>query len=524
MFDQLVGAAGGTRGAAAVGAWARVENAACARRLLASAEVLERLLSEAGAVDREQWCIDNWSRRLLASAEVLERLLSEAGAVDREQWCIDNWSMAAAEVAAAQGVSLGVASHQLLIADELRHRLPRVGEVFATGAISYRMVAAVAARTRLVRDPDAMAKVDTELAAQIGGWGSLSVEKLQNAIDYWVDRYDPAAVRRSESHARGRYVDIYDPDDGSGTASIQGSLLATDADALDQRLDAMAAAVCDADPRTVEQRRSDALGAWGRGADRLQCACGRADCAAAAATASAVVVHVVAGEESLTDDTAAQLDGEAPRPQGEPMSPAATDPGYLMGRGMLPAPLLAAKLAGTAKLKPVVHPGDSPPERRYTPSAVLAWFVRCRDLTCRFPGCDEPADRCDLDHTIPYPHGPTQASNLKCLCRKHHLLKTFGGWRDEQHPDGTVVWTSRHGQRVTTCPGSKVLFPSLCRPTAPVDPARVAAAQATADANTRGLMMPRRKQTRAESRARAIDEERRHNEVYVAERNKPPPF
>jgi hypothetical protein len=41
--------------------------------------------------------------------------------------------------------------------------------------------------------------------------------------------------------------------------------------------------------------------------------------------------------------------------------------------------------------------------------------VRCRDLTCRWPGCDVPAMRCDLDHTIPHAKGgPTHAGNLKC--------------------------------------------------------------------------------------------------------------
>jgi hypothetical protein len=110
--------------------------------------------------------------------------------------------------------------------------------------------------------------------------------------------------------------------------------------------------------------------------------------------------------------------------------PANTNPAVVLGGAMLPAPLLAAKLASTATIRPVIHPGDSPPEPRYTPSAGLARFVRCRDITCRFPGCDEPADQCDIDHTIPYPMGPTQAANLKCLCRKHHLLKTFCGWRD----------------------------------------------------------------------------------------------
>jgi len=45
----------------------------------------------------------------------------------------------------------------------------------------------------------------------------------------------------------------------------------------------------------------------------------------------------------------------------------------------------------------------------------LAAFVRCRDLTCRWPGCDTPAPNCDLDHTIPYSRGgPTHAAKLRC--------------------------------------------------------------------------------------------------------------
>jgi hypothetical protein len=56
--------------------------------------------------------------------------------------------------------------------------------------------------------------------------------------------------------------------------------------------------------------------------------------------------------------------------------------------------------------------------RAAAPSQALADFVRCGDLSCRFPGCDKPAVGSDLDHTIPYGHGgPTHASNLKCLCR-----------------------------------------------------------------------------------------------------------
>jgi len=45
----------------------------------------------------------------------------------------------------------------------------------------------------------------------------------------------------------------------------------------------------------------------------------------------------------------------------------------------------------------------------------------------------------------------------------HHLLKTFwvgrGGWSDEQHPDGTIVWTTPAGLRKRVPTGSRVLFP-----------------------------------------------------------------
>jgi Domain of unknown function (DUF222) len=492
MFDQLATTAAGACGAAAVGAWARVENAACAQRLF-------------------------------AIADVLEARLAADGSAEREQWCLDNWDAVAAEVAAAHTVSLGVASHQLIVASALRERLPRVAEVFAAGQISYRLVNAIVSRTRLIKDPEAMAKVDTELAAVVGGWGALSVAKTEAAIDYWVDRYDPRGLVRTELSARGRHVDVKPTDSGSGLSWIEGTLFNHDAAALDKRLDAMARAVCDADPRTVEQRRADALGALAHGGDRLACLCGAADCAAAEAGPSTVVVNVIAEEKSLADDTAVQLDGASPpgpttaqlramtlaealaQPAGT--GPANTNPAVMMGGGMLPAPLLAAKLADTATIRPVIHPGDSPPEPRYVPPAGLARFVRCRDITCRFPGCDEPADHCDVDHTIPYPLGPTCASNLGCLCRKHHLLKTFWGWVNRQLPDGTMIWTAPSGQAYTTYPGSRLSFPTLCRPAAPVS----APADTPSAPPNRGLMMPRRKTTRAQDRAQRIEAERARN-------------
>jgi hypothetical protein len=507
MFDSLVAATGGTSGADAAGAWARVENAACARRLAATADTME-------------------ARR------------AAVGSAERDQWCFDNWDAVAAEVAAEQNVSHGVASHQLLVAMALRERLPRVAEVFATGAISYRLVSAIVARTRLVTDLEARAQLDAAIAADVAGWGGLSVAKAEAAIDWWVDRFDPGALRRTEHSARGRHLDVIPAEDGSGLSYLEGKLFVHDGEALNQRLREMARGVCADDPRTIDQRRADAMASLGRGQD-LSCACGNPECAAAGAAApGATVVHVVAEERSLADGTPVQLDGEAPcRPAlDKPLpemtiaeaaqafapepdnGPAESNPAVVIGAGIMPAPLLAAKLAASATIRPLIHPGDAPSEPQYVPSRKLADFVRCRDMTCRFPGCDEPAYRCDLDHTIPYPVGPTCASNLACLCRKHHLLKTFCGWIDRQLPDGTVIWTAPGGQRYTTCPGSRLLFPALCKPTAPV------ASQAAIPEAATGLTMPRRTRTREQNRQRSIQAERKLNDEYVAERNKPPPF
>jgi Domain of unknown function (DUF222) len=47
----------------------------------------------------------------------------------------------------------------------------------------------------------------------------------------------------------------------------------------------------------------------------------------------------------------------------------------------------------------------------YRPSPKLQHLVRIRRPTCTFPGCRQPARRCDIDHTLAYDHG-----GLTCLC------------------------------------------------------------------------------------------------------------
>ncbi|QKE83464.1 HNH endonuclease signature motif containing protein [Arthrobacter sp. NEB 688] len=95
---------------------------------------------------------------------------------------------------------------------------------------------------------------------------------------------------------------------------------------------------------------------------------------------------------------------------------------------------------------------DGPTTEGYRPGARLARLVRARDGRCRFPGCQVAARFCDLDHVVAWPAGPTAATNLVCLCRRHHRTKQRPGWSALLHPDATMTWVDPAGRRRTTHP------------------------------------------------------------------------
>ena len=269
MFDSLVDATTGTSGAGALSAWARVESAACARKVAAVAA----MLAEAYAA---------------------------SGSADRDQWCLDNFDAVAAHVGATQRITPGAASNQLLIAVALHERFPQVAAIFADGLITYQLVRAVVQRGALVVDPDALRALDALLAEAFGTWGPMSVDKTEKTLDAYVAQVDPHAVRRTETKARSRSVEVSVDEDGSGLATVYATLFAHDAKAFEARLRGLAGTVCPADPRTAEQRRADAIGALANGNDRLACLCGTEDCPAGENPPSTgVVVYVIAGADTI---------------------------------------------------------------------------------------------------------------------------------------------------------------------------------------------------------------------------------
>jgi hypothetical protein len=235
-------------------------------------------------------------------------------------------------------------------------------------------------------------------------------------------------VRRTQTRARSRSLDVV-IEDGSGLASLFGTLFATDAKALDGRLDALAATVCGADPRTKDQRRADAMGALAHGADRLACLCGTDDCPAAdIAPSSGVVVYVIAHQDTIDDttDTGPLVD---PMPD-EPPTPDDSDSdsdGDADESGPRPA------TAPTAPTAPNVLPAAPRPDVDRSswprPRPPLQHPARGHDGRAISTGRGRPTSRAQRDRD----HGPPSRAGLTPTVL--HPIEEVGRLRPLPEPD-----------------------------------------------------------------------------------------
>ncbi|OMC33558.1 hypothetical protein A5740_11885 [Mycobacterium sp. GA-1841] len=480
-------------------------------------------------IDSAAELIDKISAAARAESMAIAARLAAIGALDTQReieladtifWRTDPFEEVAAEISAALRISRRRAGTEIHHARVLRDKLPQVAARFAAGDIDYRVVRALISRTDNV-DTSVWAVLDTELATRAHRWMRLSERQLRDRIDQWVIKLDPNGQRVPPNLNEDGFVQIEPA--SPGRASVWANLDAADGTALDQRLDALARTVCAQDPRTHDQRRADACGPLARMEAQLPCRCGLPDCPATTnrAAADAAMVHVLA-DRSTVEGTS-------------------DNPGYLRGYGIVPAETVR-DLAATATVKPVHVPTGSSDsdtaasEPGYRPSVALAEFIRWRDLTCRFPGCNAPAQRCDIDHTVPYPGGPTHPSNTKLYCRAHHLVKTFcPGWADRQSSDGTVEVSTPTGHIYTTEPHGAAMFPTLAEPTG--DLTIPEPEPKTPQANPhRGMKMPKRSHTREQERQERIAEERhlraeinnaldveRQYQIWLTENYGPPP-
>ncbi len=103
-------------------------------------------------------------------------------------------------------------------------------------------------------------------------------------------------------------------------------------------------------------------------------------------------------------------------------------------------------------VKPVMDLAEHVSVDAYEIPDRISQSVALRDPTCMFPWCTRPTRKlrpdehpADSDHHQPYAEGgPTCTCQIVPLCRRHHRLKTHGGWRYRILEPGSYLWTSPH--------------------------------------------------------------------------------
>ena len=129
----------------------------------------------------------------------------------------------------------------------------------------------------------------------------------------------------------------------------------------------------------------------------------------------------------------------------------AENPGQLAGYGAIPASV-ARRLAADGNWQRFISDPATGNlldfgREKYTPPQELVDFLLARDRICRFPGCRRTGQSSDIDHAHSWESGgETNPANLGLLCRRHHRMKTHGGWSLESNPDGSCLWKSPKGK------------------------------------------------------------------------------
>ncbi|MEU0545645.1 DUF222 domain-containing protein [Nocardia sp. NPDC005978] len=247
---------------------------------------------------------------------------------------------AAAEIAVAVQVSEGVAAALIDIGLAL-DSLPQTKLAFAAGRIDLSRVQVIVESmrglTREVREVLEPRLIDTAIRSDPA--------RLRQTARRWLIRLDPDGERRRrEAREEDRDIRIRAVEDGM--AVFDGLLPAAGAQTLAMRLREMSLQVCDHDPRSMPQRRSDALVALAEGSTQLGCRCGRGKaCPAAVAPVSTRRPLVQVG---VSADTLLGL---------------RDDPAFLAGYGPID-PALARTLAEHARFQviPEYFPDEPQPE------------------------------------------------------------------------------------------------------------------------------------------------------------------
>jgi hypothetical protein len=327
-----------------------------------------------------------------------------AGFEAQEQWAAEGAKTAASWISSRCRVSRAGAKGRTRLGRTLRH-LPEVARAWRDGEIGTDAARALAAARRQ-RTEEAMARDEAVLVAQAK---ELGFEDLHRVLEYWKHLADPEGAEASEAERKAART-VYLESSYSGMwlgqmtlDPISGAIVSGELNRLEQTLFEADCAEAkerlgrpgriDELPRTAGQRRADAL----------------TEMATRSATAPeegirpAPLFSVYVGFETL-HGRLCELEN------GTVLHPRALEP------------WMDSAYFERAIFEPSGRVEVSVRARLFTGGTRRA--IELRDRICTHPHCDEPAERCQVDHIETYAQGgETTQDNGRLLCGFHNRLR-----------------------------------------------------------------------------------------------------
>jgi 5-methylcytosine-specific restriction endonuclease McrA len=391
--------------------------------------------------------------------------------------CPQVMASSVADLAGALAMTTAAGLYLLDACLELKFRLRRIHRRFEALEVDLARVRQVTSLTQAL-GPDAAAYVDEQLAWRIDRVGRRTIEMV---VKMAIVRFHPElADEKAGKGKAGWHVDVHHPEhvDFASTSQLDASADSLDLEDFMAALSMIAEDLArdgDADPQS--QRLAKSLGVIGRAM------MGRPEHPSPDQGPEADVDDAPPPTDDVPPperDMPAHPDPQrTPAPAGHPLDRAprptsprrrrrhgltvhahlhtdavtgATDAVYhLPGLGVVAEEAFQRWLTTYAvKVTRVIDLNRRHAVDQHDPPALMRDQVKERDGHCVFPGCEVPADSCDVDHIVPYdedgPPGQTNPDGLACLCRMHHLLKTHHGWRYGRLSDGAYLWVSPTGR------------------------------------------------------------------------------
>jgi hypothetical protein len=338
------------------------------------------------------------------------------------------------DVSSALRLSAGTAQMRIDVARTLVNHLPNTCSALATGELSAAHATVIARETAAaIRDGLSEFAIFSIEEKAIAHAEFHTPSQVAQQVRSSIAKFAPATFEEVVEKARdSRRVSCYYDVDGMST--VVAILPAEDAQTVMKAIEAFIIKGSTVFNIPGESPVSDSRNADMKRADALTAIAGFA----LAASGEEVALHRRPITVNVTIDLPTLLG-------------LSENPGQLAGYGAIPASVARA-LASDGKWKRFITDPQTGAlldygRETYQPPQALIDFLIARDRTCRFPGCRRSAALSDLDHAQSWEEGGTTSlDNLGALCRRHHQLKTHGGWGIESRADGSCTWTSPLGK------------------------------------------------------------------------------